>query len=265
MSMRSTDVEEIQVPTPLPSTVICLGASFDPPHFGHAAMACLAVRFLTANLRQTVPAAPTEQPVRAPAPPALWLLPSLNRPDKSPVAPLEERFLWCQGLARGLRQSGVNACVSRAEVDFHSEFRGTVTFLRALRAAHPDVTFVFLCGEDSLRSLNRWRDPHEHEPNGLLLLEQCPVLVVPRPPHHSAESPRPPWFSDHRVTLLPELSTLDAEFQTKHGLRGSLATLASTHIRTSFARNECPKGYVYADLEHTIAQSAQRLGCYTRC
>ncbi len=249
MSMRSTGVDNAEPcaerPTsedPLPSarTVVCLGASFDPPHFGHAAMACLAVRALK---NEATPA------------PEVWLLPSLSRWDKVPTAPFSVRFQWCETLAQELRKDGVQAIASSAEHDFSSVFRGTVTFLKALRASHPTVTFVFLCGEDALRSLDSWRDPLEKGTNGLSLFEECRVFVVPR---GGAQGPRPPWFTHPRVTLLPDLGTLDGEFKTKHGLVGSLTSLASTNIRMAYARQETPRGFLYAALEEAIALHAKQ-------
>ena len=235
MSTHSTHVESSQE-----KTVVCLGASFDPPHFAHAAMALLA--------SARVPGC------------EIWLLPSLSRWDKAPVAPFDDRALWCERLASRLRTLGAKASLSLAEREFDTVFRGTVVFMNALRLAHPSVTFLFLCGEDSLATLPSWRDPTSGVVNGLSLLEHFDILVVPRPLGLDGENrPRPAHFAHPRVRFLPALTSLDATFQAEFGLRGSLSELASSRIRAGFKKGEEQTGFFFEDIEECIRDSGAYL------
>jgi nicotinate (nicotinamide) nucleotide adenylyltransferase len=238
VSMRSTPVKK---------TVVCYGASFDPPHFAHAAIVFLAA--------QTLPEA------------EIWLLPSLTRWDKAPVASLDERFEWCGLFAAELAKTGIPVAVSKEEFDFSKTFRGTTVFFQHLCEKYPDVSFVFLCGEDSFRSLPQWRDPTTGSINGLLLLNSCDVWVVPRtveatnaPTNLKASAANPAFFGHPRVRFLPRLETLDAYFHTKHGLAGGVAALSSTALREYIQTGCVPDGTTF----RIVLEAVLAAGVYAR-
>ncbi|MCE2489623.1 MAG: nicotinate-nucleotide adenylyltransferase [Anaerolineae bacterium] len=128
-----------------------IGGTFDPPHCGHLALAGAVRKALDLNRLLFVPAAdpPHKQGV-----------------DKSPAsARLEMLELALAG------QAGV--CLSRLDIDRPGPHYSLDT-MKLLRRDHPDASFWFVMGADSLRDLPTWRQPRE-------LVSLCRLAVVPRP------------------------------------------------------------------------------------
>lgn len=126
-----------------------LGGSFDPPHYGHLAMAETARVQLGLERVLFVPAA---QP-----------------PHKVPCSPAEQRVAMLTA-AIGEHPAFV---LSRVDLDRPGPHY-TVEMLRLLRAQFPAVEeWYFLMGEDSLRDFPTWRDPAG-------ILEQAYLAVMPR-------------------------------------------------------------------------------------
>jgi len=125
------------------------GGSFNPAHEGHAHVAQTALKRL--GLDRVV-----------------WLVSPQN-----PLKPRDEtaaldRRLW--GAARFAQ--GPSMIVSAAETRIGSFY--TIDTVRALKARHPRVRFVWIMGADSLLSFHRWRGWTE-------LFAEIPIAVVARP------------------------------------------------------------------------------------
>lgn len=128
-----------------------LGGTFDPPHYGHLALAETARVQL--GLERVLFAPVGEQPLK----------------QGIPVSPAEDRAVMT---ALAIADNPAFA-LTRADLDRPGPHY-TVELLALLRAAHPEVTaWYFLMGEDSLADLPRWRDPAG-------LLAQATLAVMPR-------------------------------------------------------------------------------------
>lgn len=128
------------------------GGSFDPPHFGHLALAETARVQLNLSRVLFVPAG--EPPHKVPT-------------DLSPIA---TRIALVQA---AIADNGGFA-LSRVDADRPGPHY-TVDMLRLLGRDFPEVTSWFLLlGEDSLRDLLTWRAPEE-------ILERAELVVLRRP------------------------------------------------------------------------------------
>lgn len=126
-----------------------LGGSFDPPHYGHLAMAETARVQL--GLAQ------------------ILFVPAAQPPHKTPCSPAEQRVAL---LAAAIADNPAFT-LSRVDLDRPGPHY-TVDMLRLLQAQHPDVSaWYFLMGEDSLRDFPTWRDPEG-------ILAQAYLAVMPR-------------------------------------------------------------------------------------
>ena len=125
------------------------GGSFNPAHAGHAHVAETAL--LRLGLDRVV-----------------WLVSPQNPlKDRAESAPLAERMAGAARQARGPRMR-VSDAESRLDVRF------TVDTVRALKARHPGVRFVWLMGADNLAGFHRWRGWTD-------ILHEAPMAVVARP------------------------------------------------------------------------------------
>ncbi len=125
-----------------------LGGTFDPPHYGHLALAESAQT--TLGLAQV-----------------LWVVTALP-PHKAGVAHtrLELRVEMVAAAIDGIE----GFSVSRADIDRPPPHYAVDT-LRWLAARRPGARFAYLIGSDSLRDLPTWHTPRE-------LLQACEVLGV---------------------------------------------------------------------------------------
>lgn len=125
------------------------GGSFNPAHDGHAHVAETAKRRLGLDR-------------------VIWLV-SPQNPLKSrhETADLAHRL---EG-ARALAQSP-GMIVAGVETQLGSAY--TIDTIRALKARHPGVHFVWIMGADSLASFHRWRGWTQ-------IMREVPVAVVSRP------------------------------------------------------------------------------------
>lgn len=128
-----------------------LGGSFDPPHCAHLALARTVREALNLERLLFVPAAD----------------PPHKRGKRHTPAParLEMLALALAGQA-GMR-------LSRLDVDRPGP-QYSLDTMKLLRRAHPDASFWFVMGADSLRDLPTWHRPQE-------LVALCRLAVVPRP------------------------------------------------------------------------------------
>ena len=133
------------------------GGSFDPPHYGHLALAETARVQLELARVLFVPAG--EPPHK----------PRLN------LSPIADRV----ALVHAAIADNGSFLLSRVDVDRPGPHY-TVDMLRLLRAEYPQVTtWVLLLGEDSLRDFLAWRAPEE-------ILELAELAVMRRPDRSAA-------------------------------------------------------------------------------
>jgi len=132
-----------------------LGGTFDPPHYGHLALAEAALAQLTLERVLFVPTGdPPHRPVGA-------LSSALHREAMLSLAIAgHEHFT-----------------LSRADLDRPGPHY-TSDLLAILRRSHPNHLLYFLVGEDGLAHLAGWRDPER-------ILAQAQLAVLPRPGWHA--------------------------------------------------------------------------------
>jgi nicotinate-nucleotide adenylyltransferase len=125
------------------------GGSFNPAHEGHSHVAETAM-------------------VRLGLDRVIWLV-SPQNPLKasSETAQLAERLAGAKARARGPRM-----IVSDVERRLGSQY--TIDTLRALKARHPGVHFVWIMGADSLAGFHGWRGWTQ-------IMREMPVAVISRP------------------------------------------------------------------------------------
>jgi nicotinate-nucleotide adenylyltransferase len=129
------------------------GGSFNPPHSGHAHVARTAMAHLDLDR-------------------VLWLV-SPQNPLKpaGQTADLSERMAQTREVAKTACQ-GLSMIVS--DVESRIQARYTIDTLRALKARHPGVQFVWIMGADNLAQFHRWR-------GWLQIMHLMPVAVIARP------------------------------------------------------------------------------------
>ncbi len=129
------------------------GGSFNPPHSGHAHVARTAMAHLDLDR-------------------VLWLV-SPQNPLKpaGQTADLSERMAQTRAVAKTASQ-GLSMIVSDVESRIGASF--TIDTLRALKARHPGVQFVWIMGADNLAQFHRWR-------GWLQIMQLMPVAVIARP------------------------------------------------------------------------------------
>lgn len=157
------------------------GGSFNPAHDGHAHVAETALQRL--DLDRVV-----------------WLVSPQNPlKGRHETAPLTERMASARAEARG---------PAMIVSDFESRVgtAWTVDTLRAIKARHPGVHFVWLMGSDNLASFHRWRGWSD-------IMRMMPVAVVARPGSmlESLAAPAARRFAGHRVSstearILPQMA-----------------------------------------------------------
>jgi nicotinate-nucleotide adenylyltransferase len=113
-----------------------LGGSFDPPHEGHLWMARQA--FKEAALAE------------------LWFMPACKPPHKlsRALSPYEDRLAMTELLAQ--EESFLSVCRIEESLPLPGY---SIRTIQALKEQHPQTDFVFIIGEDSLATLEGWKDP----------------------------------------------------------------------------------------------------------
>ena len=125
------------------------GGSFNPVHDGHLHVAETAKRRLGLDR-------------------VIWLVSPQNPlKGRADTASLDERIAGVRSMAQGR-----GMIVSAAETQLGSAY--TIDTLRALKARHPGVRFVWIMGADSLASFHRWK-------GWVQIMREAPVAVVSRP------------------------------------------------------------------------------------
>ncbi|MDP1618950.1 nicotinate-nucleotide adenylyltransferase [Phenylobacterium sp.] len=177
------------------------GGSFNPAHEGHAHVAETARRRLGLDL-------------------VIWLVSPQNplKPTHE-TASLAERMAGARAFAR---QKGM--AVSDAESRLGSRY--TIDSVRALKARHPGVHFVWIMGADSLATFHRWRGWTQ-------IMAETPVAVVSRPwiSLKSRTSPAARRFAHARVPSNQARSLPGRRTPAWVFLRGPLNFQSSTALR----------------------------------
>jgi len=136
-------------------TLGILGGTFDPPHYGHLALA--------ENAR-----------VQLGLDHVLFVLAGQppHKPDR-PITPANHRAAMVEAAIDG----NSAFAISRVDVDRPGPHY-TVEMLALLRREHPQAELVFLMGGDSLAQFLTWRDPSG-------IVRQARLAVMRRPGHTS--------------------------------------------------------------------------------
>lgn len=145
------------------------GGTFDPPHYGHLALALAARRHL--GLERV-----------------LWVL-TLQPPHKSDqrLSPLVDRFAMLQATI----WSWPEFQLSRVDIDRPPPHYAVDT-VRLLHEQFPEAALVYLMGADSLRDLPDWHTPQE-------FVQACDGLGIMR-------RPGTVYHLDHLERILPGIS-----------------------------------------------------------
>ncbi len=146
------------------------GGSFNPAHDGHAHVAETAMARL--GLERVI-----------------WLVSPQNPlKGRQETAPLEGRMASARAFAKG-----PGMIVSDIETRIGTAW--TVDTLRALKARHPGVHFVWLMGSDNLASFHRWRGWTD-------IMRLMPMAVIARPGSllESRSAPAARRFAGYRVS-----------------------------------------------------------------
>lgn len=143
-----------------------LGGSFNPAHDGHAHVAETAL--IRLRLDRVV-----------------WLV-SPGNPLKETPTSLEKRLAGVRAFA-----CGPSMIVSDAETRLGTRY--SIDTIRALKARHSGVQFVWIMGADSLASFHRWKGWTQ-------IFRELPIAVVARPDAEKAlTSPAARRFAQARV------------------------------------------------------------------
>lgn len=212
-----------------------LGAAFDPPHYGHFLLAQLALQ--SGELDE------------------IWLIPSPERWDKSPVGSGQQRLEWLQMAVRECPPALKNHLnVSDVELRLPA-YRGTYWLLSQLRRTHPKMQFSLILGWDSFVGIPKWRDPTTGTLNGEELLKTTRFYVSPRAanPEFSAEHPHE---HPQGVVMLPALDDPAAgDVQWLNGCgQNAVAALSSSLIRASIGRDE-ELNFIFPKVQEEIKKS----------
>jgi nicotinate-nucleotide adenylyltransferase len=171
-----------------------LGGTFDPPHFGHLAMAEAALTQLALDkvLFAPVGVQPLKQEERSSTPEQRARMVELAIAD-------DPRF-----------------ALSRADLDRPGPHY-TVDLLVILQRQYPDAALWFIMGEDSLGDLLRWRDPAR-------LIQLARLAVLRRPGYEPDWTVLDQALPDLRARLdwiehaAIDISATDIRQRVQHGL-----------------------------------------------
>lgn len=182
------------------ATIALFGGSFDPPHDGHKLVAKAALRALKVDF-------------------VWWLV--------SPQNPLKDHAP--ETIATRLEAVRRLADDRRFTVSAEEQQLGTyyaIDTVRALKARHPHVHFIWLIGADNLATMHRWK-------NWQALMREVPMAVYPRPgaAHKAGLAPAAQSFNRARLAdrQAAKLCTYAAPAWVM--LSGRQSTLASSALR----------------------------------
>ncbi|MBC8045121.1 MAG: nicotinate (nicotinamide) nucleotide adenylyltransferase [Rhizobacter sp.] len=142
------------------------GGSFDPPHYGHFAVAALAREFIT--------------------PDKLILSVSQNPLKAVQATPSRHRLEMTRRFAEDLAATCTAA--EQIEVSDWEAMQGTPSYtvdsLRRLKSIYPQAMLYLCIGEDNLRVFDQWRSADE-------ILNLAQLIVFTRQSRTNADAPYP--------------------------------------------------------------------------
>jgi nicotinate-nucleotide adenylyltransferase len=149
----------------------------------------------------------------------IWLVTPQNPLKPATGAPLAARLASAR-----VQAQGPGMIVSDVETRIGARY--TIDTLRALKARHPGVKFVWIMGGDSLASFHRWRGWTE-------ILQTAPVVVVARPQWlaRSRSAPMARRFAAYRLPSRMAPCLADAQPPAWIYLRAPLNFASSTALR----------------------------------
>ncbi|MGH1352689.1 MAG: nicotinate-nucleotide adenylyltransferase [Methyloligellaceae bacterium] len=156
-----------------------LGGSFNPPHIGHGHISLVALKRLKLD--------------------RVWWVVSPGNPLKSHdgLAPLPQRMKWCKKLSSHPR-------IEVTDLEQVRKTPYTYETMLYLRDRHPDISFVWLMGADSLVNFHKWKCWEE-------LASLVPMAVIDRPGFRQkamssrfAKSGRFHQIKESQAPLLPD-------------------------------------------------------------
>jgi nicotinate-nucleotide adenylyltransferase len=165
-------------------TVGLLGGSFNPAHDGHLHVTRMCLTALQLD--------------------RVWWLVSPQNPLKSEqgMASLATRLAG----ARALVEKSGDPRIAVTDVETRLGTRYTIDTVRALKARHPGIRFVWLMGADNMLQLPRWA-------NWRQLTREIPFAIYPRPGFTLKAHLSPAAQMLKSVTLEPSDAALLAAFQ----------------------------------------------------
>lgn len=192
-----------------------LGGTFDPPHYGHLALAENARVQIGLNRVLFVLAGhPPHKPNR-------------------PIAPAHHRLAMVKAAIAG----NPAFAISRVDLDRPGPHY-TVDMLALLRQEHPEAELFFLLGGDSLEQLLTWRDPA-----GILI--QAQLAVMNRPgykPDLEAIEQLLPGIRERTVRLdTPYLDLAASDLRRRAGLGLPLHYLVPPAVETYICQHNLYK------------------------
>lgn len=173
-------------PSRQPRTIGLLGGTFNPVHAGHLSIAREALHLFQLD--------------------AVWFIPCSNPPHK-PAAGLASN---ADRLAMLRLATADEPRFDVLTIEFERPGKSyTIDTVRTLQARHPDITFVFIIGADTLPEIHTWHKPLE-------LLELIRIVTLARPGHAPAAAALhlpPPWpeklLADVRTGFPLDVSSRD--------------------------------------------------------
>ena len=113
----------------------------------------------------------------------------------------------------------------------------TVDTLTMLNDMYKDTTFYFIMGEDSLFSLETWKNPEQ-------LFKLANIIIARR------------GFHDEQI-IIDRIAYLESKYQTKSIklLESPISNLSSNFIRSNVKKNKSIKYYVPKKVEEYIYQN----------
>lgn len=134
---------------------IIYGGAFNPPTLAHQAILQACVDYAEPRAAD------------------VWLLPSASRRDKSIDVAYEKRLAYCEALVRDVVSKAVDIDIKTLELDSANPTETHVT-AQQLCVQHPDRSFTWVFGADSVTTMDQWS-------HGTWLRENLNMLVVERP------------------------------------------------------------------------------------
>lgn len=133
---------------------IIFGGAFNPPTVAHEAMLQACVQ--------------TAQNLGA----DIWILPSGERTDKSIGVALERRIKYIEAMIADVSTNGIEVSINRYELE-KGGMINTYDTARYFEEAHPDRSFIWVFGADSMVTMRQW-------PGGDWLMESTDKIVFER-------------------------------------------------------------------------------------